>query len=63
MYATIAKDGTEFDTAAAQTVASASFPIHNHQSSMTFLVPRGYWYRVMTDGGRIKPTEWTEYFL
>lgn len=45
------------------TVASASFSSKSSHSSMTFVVPRGYWYNVTIDGGSIEPIFWTEYLL
>jgi hypothetical protein len=62
MFAAVADDPSKFGQHSPQ-VASTSFPKSGHHEAMTFIVPRGYWYKVTTDGGNITPLAWTEYIL
>jgi hypothetical protein len=62
MYAAVADDPSKFGPHS-PTIATTSFPKSGHHEAMTFLVPRGYWYKVTTDGGNISPTAWTEYIF
>jgi hypothetical protein len=63
MYAYVADNPSKFGTPEARVVATTSFPKAGHHEAMTFLVPRGWWYQVKTDGGSISFAEWTEYVL
>lgn len=42
------------------TVAVVSFNVGGRHTAMTFVVPRGWWYNVLTDGGNVTTSFWTE---
>jgi len=63
IYAYVADNPSKFGTSDVRVVATTSFPKAGHHEAMTFIVPRGWWYQVKTDGGNISILEWTEYVL
>jgi hypothetical protein len=45
------------------TVTEISFNVGNRQVPLTFVVPRGWWFNVITDGGTVAQSFWTETVL